>query len=63
MLQVVVSAEVRLRERVQLVHRVQREDKTVSTIVQTVNIYRLDSTVGYTRKSSDCNKVREQGHT
>jgi hypothetical protein len=33
-LQVVVSAAVRLRERVQLVQRVQREDRTVSTIVQ-----------------------------
>lgn len=43
-----MGVAVKLRERVQLVRRVQREDRTVSTEVQNVNIYRVDSTVGYT---------------
>lgn len=47
-----MSVAVKLRERVQLVRRVQREDRIVSTEVQNVNIYRVNSTVAIRRKAA-----------
>ena len=47
------SAAVKLRELAQLVQRAQREDRTVSTIVQKVNIYRSGSTVGLRGKAAN----------
>jgi hypothetical protein len=51
-LQMVDSAAIKLRELAQLVQRAQREDRTVSTIVQKVNIYRLGSAVGLWGKAA-----------